>query len=424
MKLPILSSNTQLGIQQQLRKLYERIAEHNGVIPDLCFNNTSYQGLRNYLDPIHRKAQKCEFGVGEYVTGVGSLGFSAYHGAVYAPTLNRIYLIPSAIANQANWHYIDCNTGEVVTYAHNLGADTPVSEAYYYGCYDPYNDIIWMSPYAQGPESKWHYIDGKTGEVVAYTHGIGVVANYSYLGAIFSPLQNRVYFSPGSQYDQGDYHYVNCDTKNIEAYTPTTPVPNTCAGGAYDPINNRIYFAPYYFPATDGVAYLDCNDGSINILSTVSGQFSSGAYIGAIFAPTLKRIYFIPYSQGPEVYWHYIDCDTNQVVAYENGVTTENYAYEGASYSPVTNRIYMAPMNQATQSTLHYIDGKTGEVVAYNPVTVVRSRGGIYVPSMSRIYLIPSGNGTQSLSWNYIQEYTDVEVSRSLTGGGIYNKTP
>jgi len=80
--LPVLSSNTQLGIQQQLRKLYKKIVEYSGVIPDLRFNNTSYQGLRNYLDPIHKQAVKVEFGVGSYIHGATVVD-SGYAGSVY-----------------------------------------------------------------------------------------------------------------------------------------------------------------------------------------------------------------------------------------------------------------------------------------------------------------------------------------------------
>jgi len=52
---------------------------------------------------------------------------SAYIGGVYSPTQNRIYLVPSIQSNQTNWHYIDCDTGVVVAYAHGV---TVVVNAY------------------------------------------------------------------------------------------------------------------------------------------------------------------------------------------------------------------------------------------------------------------------------------------------------
>jgi len=422
--LPVLSSNTQLGIQQQLRKLYKRIVEYSGIIPDLRFNDTSYQGLRNYLDPIHRKTQKCEFGVGRYNTDLAPLIANAYIGAVYAPTLNRIYLVPFEISNQASWHYIDCNTGKVVAYAHNLGVDTPVNQAYTWGGYDPYNDILWFTPANQGTQSKWHYVDGKTGKVVAYEHGTGVTVDHPYYSAIYSPKQNRMYLVPLLQFDQGNYHYIDCETKTVVAYTPTNPLPSISVGGSYDPINDRIYFAPWPFPPTsnDGFSYINCKDGSVETL--VSDEIVQAAYAGAIFSPTLRRIYFIPYRQTVNDLWHYIDCDTNEVVLYNHGVTIVDYGYNGGAYSAASNRIYFSPFLQYNETYWHYIDCNTGEVAAYISENKFQCTGAVYVPNLSRVYLTPSLSGTASSDWIFIQEYTDVEVSRSLSGGCLYNKTP
>jgi hypothetical protein len=95
----------------------------------------------------------------------------AYVGGVLAPN-GRVWLVPYGQATSAKWHYIDTATGTVVAYAHGLGADTPVANAYYGGVLAP-NGRVYLVPLEQSAQTKWHYIDTSTGSVVAYAHGLG-----------------------------------------------------------------------------------------------------------------------------------------------------------------------------------------------------------------------------------------------------------
>jgi len=94
-----------------------------------------------------------------------------------------------------------------------------------------------------------------------------------------------------------------------------------------------------------------------------------------VYSPTQNRIYFVPALQSSETNWHYIDCDTGNVVEYSNNVTAVSQAYSSGTYSSTENRIYFVPFQQAPQSV-----------------------------------------------WHYIQEYSDIPVSRNLMAGALFNK--
>ena len=122
---------------------------------------------------------------------VTALGVKAYRGAVYSPTLQRVYFIPHNQATQISWHYID-TSGNLTAYTH--GASSLVTEAYSGGVYSPLQNRIYMMPYSQCTSSTWHYINAATGTVSSYT-GVAL-AQYAYNGGVYSPTQNRIYLVP------------------------------------------------------------------------------------------------------------------------------------------------------------------------------------------------------------------------------------
>lgn len=84
------------------------------------------------------------------------LAGTAYNGGVLTPD-NKIYLIPSAAANDANWHYIDLENNSVVAYA-NDATTIPLVDAYFSGVATD-DGRIYMIPNQQTAEAKWHIID-------------------------------------------------------------------------------------------------------------------------------------------------------------------------------------------------------------------------------------------------------------------------
>ena len=93
------------------------------TIDNVIINNPmpSLTGFRNvtaWLKPIlqlHIKNQNVGHQITPYVPGVTAVN-NAYAGACYSPAQNRIYFAPYSQGNQATWHYIDCNTGNVIPY--------------------------------------------------------------------------------------------------------------------------------------------------------------------------------------------------------------------------------------------------------------------------------------------------------------------
>ena len=130
---------------------------HNNILTPstLRMDDFSQVKLLEYLKPIHDKNKLItQFGACQFAHGVTAV-LGAYLSGVYSPTQNRIYLVPGGQANQTNWHYIDCNTGIVVTYAHGI---TAVSCAYLSGVYSPTQNRIYLVPYGQANQTNWHYL--------------------------------------------------------------------------------------------------------------------------------------------------------------------------------------------------------------------------------------------------------------------------
>jgi hypothetical protein len=166
---------------------------------------------------------------------------------VYSPTQNRIYLVPYVQAPESLWHYIDCNTDLVVDYAHDL-ITAPVNAAYIGGVYSPTQNRIYLIPATQAAESLWHYIDCNTGLVEEYAHNlITAPLSTAYYGGVYSPTQNRIYLVPFVQAPQSLWHYIDCNTDLVVEYAHnliTAPVNYAYYGGVYSPTQNRIYLVP------------------------------------------------------------------------------------------------------------------------------------------------------------------------------------
>ena len=292
--------------------------------------------------------------------------FQAYRGGVYSPTQQRVYFVPWNQASEPTWHYIDTSTElvKVVTYNHNLSVAL-VRGAYAGGVYVPAPlDRIYLVPYNQATQRYWHYIDCRSGQVVAYEHGMNInessssssiVVKGAYVGGVYSPTQPRVYFVPHRQSFESTWHYVECGEGRVVAYKH-------------------------------------------------GASTTMGAYVGGQFAPDQERIYFVPYNQAFQPQWHFLDCRTGRVVAYKHKSSAVYEAYRGAVYCPQRKRIYLVPYKQAQEDNWHYIDCSRlaaqsdkaedeTRVVAYRTRLLydvdVKFVDGVYVPDEPCIVLLP-----------------------------------
>ena len=344
-------------------------------------------------------------------------GTNAYSGGVYSPKQNRIYLVPFKQARKETWHYIDCATGLVVGYEHQATI-TDLFGAYSGGVFSPTQNRIYLVPYGEGEGPTWHYIDCNNGSVVGYDSPALTYHTYpAYSGGVFSPTQNRIYLVPHGQAGQETWHYINCATGLVVGYEHELKVNAdgfAYEGGVYDQIKNRIYLVPYRQATEDTWHYIDCHNGSVvGYDSPALTYHTYPAYSGGVYSPNQKRIYLVPHGQAGQETWHYINCATGLVVGYEHElkVNAVPEAYEGGVYSPTEKRIYFVPFKQAPQETWHYIDCITGEVVAYqhgltadqNGPTAVNGAysGGVYSPTQNRIYFVPLQQSNH-LKWHYI----------------------
>jgi len=352
---------------------------------------------------------------------------TAYEGGVYSPIQNRIYLIPYGEGNQADWQYIDCDTGKFVDYTHGA---TVVTLGYSGGAYHPVLKRLYMAPMDQAVEANWHYIatyiDHSTAgpTVQPYTAGVGGVAK-AYSGAVYSPTQERIYFVPYGQSGETNWHYIS-STGVVTAYGHgATVLANAYRGGCYSPSQDRIYLIPYGQGGSADWHYIDCSDGSV-VAYTHGATVAGNGYAGGVYSPLQDRIYLIPMNQSNSPNWHYIDCSDGSVVAYAHGATiaTAN-AYFGGCYSPVTNNIYMGPNNESEENDWHYIDCDDGSVLSYGAdlgtwAAAASTRGMVYSPTNNRVYAVPYGQGNLSRKI-IIQEYGK-PVSRQYMSNGIFNK--
>jgi hypothetical protein len=401
------------------------------TLPSLRMDDYKHSSVVEYLSLRHARNKNLSFGVNQYAHGLGTPPVTnAYYGGCYSPTQNRIYFIPASQSDQATWHYIDCNTGAVVAYAHGLSV-LPVIGSYRGGCYSPTQNRIYFIPASQSNQSTWHYIDCTTGAIVAYTHGLGTlpVAN-AYYGGCYSPTQNRIYFMPSNQADQTSWHYIDCNTGSVVAYAhglSVLPIQGAYSGGCYSPTQNRIYLSPYGQANQSTWHYIDCNTGAVveytHGLGVLPVQF---AYVGVGFSPIQNRIYLSPYLQSSQTTWHYIDCNTGGVIAYTHGLGTlpVGGAYLYMVYSPTSNKMFLCPQSQGDQAKWHYIDGNSGGVLEYAHGISAQAtpyRGGVYSPTQNRIYLTPFVQANQA-TWHYIQEYSSADVSPTLMAGTLFNK--
>ena len=120
---------------------------------ELYGDDIKYKEFLNYLAPIHKKNINSSVGVCEYAHGA-TVAAVGYAGGVYSPTQNRIYFVPCAQVGESTWHYIDCNTGDVIAYSHNVTA----AGTYMGGIFSPVKNKTYFIPYGQAPETTWHYI--------------------------------------------------------------------------------------------------------------------------------------------------------------------------------------------------------------------------------------------------------------------------
>ena len=132
---------------------------------------------------------------------------NGYSGGVYSPLNDRIYLIPSMQAPEPFWHYICCATLQVFAYS-SKSSSLAVFDAYHGGVYSPLSNRIYLTPHMQ-VSGNFHFIDCETATVTAYS-GNGTAGNVlrGYVGGCYSIALKRVCFAPLHQSSESCWHYL------------------------------------------------------------------------------------------------------------------------------------------------------------------------------------------------------------------------
>jgi hypothetical protein len=400
-----------------------------GLVPDLDMSNYSQERLTEYIEELKTGSTGRTY---PFTSNSGTNYSSVGH--VYSPTQNRIYMVPNNAS--ATWYYIDCNTGQVVSYAHGL----TILGSYRGGVFSPTENRIYLIPHGISNEAAWHYIDcsdyNET-NVIEYTHGYGLngITAFGYLSGVYSPLENRIYLIPYGISNEATWHYIDCsgvtDSNLIVAYIhgfSATLTINGFFGGCYSPTENIIYLTPSGVSDEPNWYYIDCSGVTDdNLIKSYPHSLSTppvnDAYGHAVYSPTNNRIYLIPMGQSVEFKWHYINCNNRTVVEYDNTRTDLTayagnagiHAFEGGVYSPIDNRIYIATVFSALFPLFKYIECDTNAIVDYYSGNI-DVRGGIFSPTENKIYF-SAVTGVFGLSL-----LADHHSSRVLMANGMFNK--
>ena len=298
-----------------------------GVIPNLT-GVVDGAELNKYYNYLQMEAENKEHTLAAIELDYAFNGIT-YNGCIYCPINERIYLLPA---------YIE------------------------------------VDPITSEPPTFLQYIDCKTKTIVNYDPGVSITNdNFNRLSVqsyIYVPLHNRVYFFKQDK----AVRYIDCVTNQFVTIAGST-VTNVSNKLAYNHLQNRIYLSPHInlliASSCSTWEYFDLETSEMVQYATglTASDFSdTGAYGCAGYCPVQNRIYLCPNKQCDNQYWHYIDCSTNTVVAYEHGstvtYTTGFDRFYDIIFSPAQNRMLL--INNPAYNTGvmdYYIDCVTGAVV-------------------------------------------------------------
>lgn len=398
----------------------------SGLIPSMrsgSWNSTTLSRFQTYLSGIQAPSPKYFSVLQLENQDFANMTSYSYSGAIYSPTQDIVYFVPYNQATIRTWHHMDCKTNQIISYNPNVTINT--AQAYSGACYAPTLNRIYFIPFKIGNvslSSSWHYIDCNNGAIVPYAHGLSNFTASLYDGGVYSPVNDRIYFSPNGMEASATWHYIDCSTGTVVAYNPGANV-DGYHHGCYVPTLDKIYFTGRNTFSTTW-HYLNCQTSTAVAYSAPTTN-SNVPYFGAVYSPIQNRVYFVPWSQSFSATWHYLDCATETFVSYVHGASNLTFqAYQGGVYSPTHNRIYFVPDRQSSNATWHYIDCSTGNIIGYSHgasnVTLNAFRGGVYTPQ-NKIIFSPYSQGPNA-TWHYIDEMDNLPISKHVVANGIFNK--
>ena len=364
-----------------------------------------------YLGTIRTFADvTSSYTITEYDSPIQDFLYPNQYNLIYDSNHNRVYLIPRQYAVQTKWSYVNCITNETFIYYNGLVSGINSVNAYFGGAFDSVNNRIYLAPYGQANQDKWHYIDTVNNTISSYDNT--AIANrpipYAYIRGAFDSFNNRIYFAPYYQSNQTKWHYVDTTTNavvafdNIVANKPVQYAYNDCC---FDSFHKRIYLSPGYQSNQDYWHYIDTNANPNTVIAFISysrylfspyppAAKSVLAYNGCAYDSLHKYVFLAPYNQTTQEVWHYIDTTTNPntVIAYCSPYVYEPLVkYQEAAFDSVNNRIYFAPSWTYTGNQHMFCYVQTAPVGAsvYMTRYNMNVESIIFNPIDNKIYLSP-----------------------------------
>lgn len=318
----------------------------------------------------------------------------AYRGCVYSPTEKKIYFVPWGQASQAQWHYIDCRTGSIVAYTHGA---TVVANAYQGGVYDELRNRILFIPADQISQANWHYVNCNTGQVVSYAHG-GSTADMSYSGGCISPKNSRLYFACRNSLVFTKFQYLNLNSLTlVDLSSPSAELTaGAYSGAVYSPSQDRIYLMPLYQWGQAKWHYIDCSTGAVVSYDPPASVPAAGTSCFAVFIPEKNKIFI--FTGASYDYFYEIDCNVSATVWTKKNTGSAlgtSLTIGGACYSPATGFIYFShATNSGSIDYTESFDSSSETIVILKTggAVVDSYNGGVYSPHDNSIYMAPSAN--------------------------------
>jgi len=131
------------------------------------------QGLKEEWHYIECDPDNDDYNIGDIVAYKNNTSAfdKAYVGGAYCELHNRIFFAPFEQTKANDWHGIDCLNGKVFSYKHNKRKELTDNRAYAGAIYDSVNERVYFVPYQQSEKAFWHYIDCVSGDLVSYING-------------------------------------------------------------------------------------------------------------------------------------------------------------------------------------------------------------------------------------------------------------
>lgn len=220
-----------------------------------------------------------------------------YMGSAYDPEHRRVYLAPYNQGPESTLHFWDCGTSTLKTYENNAQSEFHLA-GYGGAVYAPTLKRVYFAPRDPSKHELLHYIDCSSNKISSYKRPRSMISGCA--GAVFSPVENFIYFIPHSYFKGWMNMFVlDCNNDTFK----TISVPNFGApsiSGVYSPLTNRIYLTPNTSLTISKIMYVDCNQFKVFNMPLHSPISIKASY--GVFNPISGTVYFTPFRSETDLF--------------------------------------------------------------------------------------------------------------------------